>query len=245
MTARRPDATLFTRGRAAGLLVAITLLALALRWPAVHRLLPHLPEPDAFLVLHAQSLRHDPALPQHIDFAERYPTLLTRVLAAFPEARVDEGKDFVAQSLSAAARPYVQGRVLVLLLSMLLVPLTYAVARRFLRRGSSIVAAFLVATSLLHALFSTQVRPHGAHASLALLAVWAALRLADRGQESGYSNSAVLSHPNIPVFTDIFAIPSWMPLANVFSFGDVLIAAGVAVVVIGAMHTPLSSTATT
>jgi len=73
----------------------------------------------------------------------------------------------------------------------------------------------------------------------------AALRLADRGQESGYSNSAVLSHPSIPIFTDIFAIPSWMPLANVFSLGDVLIAAGVAVVVIGAMHTPLSSTATT
>lgn len=73
----------------------------------------------------------------------------------------------------------------------------------------------------------------------------AALRLADRGHESGYSNSALLSHPNLAIFTDIFAIPSWMPLANVFSFGDVLIATGVAVVVIGAMRTPLSTTATT
>src|SRR5207247_822796 len=110
---------------------------------------------------------------------ERYPMLLTRVLAALPEAHVDAnesstGGELLARSLSAAARPYVQGRVLVLLLSMLLVPLSYAVARRFLQRGPSLVAAFLVATSLLHALFSTQARPHGAHASLALLAVWAA-----------------------------------------------------------------------
>jgi Family of unknown function (DUF5317) len=73
----------------------------------------------------------------------------------------------------------------------------------------------------------------------------AALEIAGRGQESGYSNSTVLSHPNLSVFTDIFAVPSWMPLANVFSIGDVLIAAGVAVVVIRAMRAPLSSTATT
>jgi Family of unknown function (DUF5317) len=73
----------------------------------------------------------------------------------------------------------------------------------------------------------------------------AALQLADRGHESGYSNSALLSHPNLAVFTDVFAIPSWMPLANVFSIGDVLIATGVAVVVIGAMRNPLSDAATT
>jgi hypothetical protein len=73
----------------------------------------------------------------------------------------------------------------------------------------------------------------------------AALRLADRGHEAGYTNSALLGHPNLAVFTDIFAIPSWMPLANVFSIGDVLIATGVAVIVIGAMRTPLSTTATT
>jgi hypothetical protein len=73
----------------------------------------------------------------------------------------------------------------------------------------------------------------------------AALEMAGRAQESGYSNSAVLSHPNLSVFTDIFAIPSWMPLANVFSIGDVLIAAGVAVVVIHAMHARMSSAATT
>lgn len=73
----------------------------------------------------------------------------------------------------------------------------------------------------------------------------AALRIADRSDQGGYSNSTLLSHPNLAVFTDIFAIPSWMPLANVFSIGDVLIAIGVAVVVIAAMRTPLPTTATT
>ena len=49
------------------------------------------------------------------------------------------------------------------------------------------------------------------------------------------ANSAVVTHPNLAVFTDIFAIPSWMPLVNVFSIGDVLIAVGLAVVVAQAM----------
>jgi hypothetical protein len=72
-----------------------------------------------------------------------------------------------------------------------------------------------------------------------------ALRIANRGHETGYTNSAVVSHPNLAVFTDIFAIPSWMPLANVFSIGDVLIAAGLAVVVAQAMLTGRSAPAPT
>ncbi len=216
-------------------LVAITLLALGLRWPAVHRLLPHRPEPDAFLVLHAQLLRHDPALPQHLDFAERYPTLLTRVLAALPLAHVDAGaprnestsgnestagNELVTQSLAAAAQPYVQGRALVLLLSMLLVPLAYAVARRFLRRGPSIVAAFLVATSLLHALFSTQARPHGAHASLALLAVWAALRAVEKTSLARLAIAALCASLAIACLqSGLFTLPP-LALALWFSGGS-------------------------
>ena len=68
-------------------LAVITVLAFALRWPAVHRLLPQTPEPDAFLVLHAQQMSGDPALPNGWEFAERYPTLLTRVFAAIPRHR--------------------------------------------------------------------------------------------------------------------------------------------------------------
>jgi hypothetical protein len=63
-----------------------------------------------------------------------------------------------------------------------------------------------------------------------------ALALAGRGDEAGYTNSVVVAHPVLAPFTDIFAIPTGVPLANVFSVGDVLIAAGVAVLVLAVMR---------
>ena len=39
-------------------------------------------------------------------------------------------------------------------------------------------------------------------------------------------NSAMLSHPNLPWLVDRWAAPDWVPHANVFSVGDVFIAAG-------------------
>jgi len=63
-----------------------------------------------------------------------------------------------------------------------------------------------------------------------------ALGLAGRGNEAGYSNSVVVAHPVLAPFTDVFAIPAGVPLANVFSVGDVLIAAGVAVLVAATMR---------
>jgi len=38
--------------------------------------------------------------------------------------------------------------------------------------------------------------------------------------------------------TDIFALPRWMPLANIFSIGDVLIGIGVAIAIAAAMRRP-------
>lgn len=49
----------------------------------------------------------------------------------------------------------------------------------------------------------------------------------DRG--AGFANSAVLDHPVLPWLGDVFAWPAPLPLANTFSVGDVLIAAGVVV----------------
>jgi hypothetical protein len=51
-----------------------------------------------------------------------------------------------------------------------------------------------------------------------------------------YSNSAVVPNPALPWLTDIFALPSWIPAANVFSVGDVLIGIGVIVVIVAAMR---------
>ena len=50
-----------------------------------------------------------------------------------------------------------------------------------------------------------------------------------------YSNSAVLASPALQPLTDIFALPRWLPFANVFSVGDVQICVGVASVIVVAM----------
>jgi len=53
---------------------------------------------------------------------------------------------------------------------------------------------------------------------------------------SGYSNSREVTAPALAPLTDIFALPAWLPFANVFSIGDVLIGAGVAVAIVAAMR---------
>ena len=58
-----------------------------------------------------------------------------------------------------------------------------------------------------------------------------ALATAGLGPDDAFSNSAVLADPALAPLTDIFAIPAGVPLANVFSIGDVLIALGIVVTI--------------
>lgn len=44
--------------------------------------------------------------------------------------------------------------------------------------------------------------------------------------EQAYSNSGVLVAPRLPFLGDIFASPSWLPLHNVYSPGDLFVLAG-------------------
>jgi hypothetical protein len=53
-----------------------------------------------------------------------------------------------------------------------------------------------------------------------------------------YSNSSVVPDPVLWPLTDLFALPSSLPAANVFSVGDVLIGLGVATVIVVAMRRP-------
>jgi hypothetical protein len=55
---------------------------------------------------------------------------------------------------------------------------------------------------------------------------------------AGYSNSVLRPDVSLAPLTDVFALPAWLPLANVFSVGDVLIAVGLAVAIAGAMRRP-------
>jgi hypothetical protein len=57
------------------------------------------------------------------------------------------------------------------------------------------------------------------------------------GQPGSYSNSVVLANPALAPLTDIFALPAWLPGGNVFSIGDVLIAAGIVAAIVLQMRT--------
>ena len=63
-----------------------------------------------------------------------------------------------------------------------------------------------------------------------------ALAALGRHLGSEYSNSTVTSDPALGPLTDIFALPGWLPFANVFSIGDVLIGLGIAVAIVVAMR---------
>jgi Family of unknown function (DUF5317) len=65
--------------------------------------------------------------------------------------------------------------------------------------------------------------------------------------KEGYSNSRLLDGVVLGPLTDIFAMPTWIPLANVFSIGDALIGVGAAIAVVAAMHgrAPLTARGTT
>ena len=64
----------------------------------------------------------------------------------------------------------------------------------------------------------------------------AALAAQGRSEATVYSNSAYVTDPVLAPLTDIFAMPTWIPLANVFSIGDVLLGVGVAMAIVVAMR---------
>jgi Family of unknown function (DUF5317) len=65
----------------------------------------------------------------------------------------------------------------------------------------------------------------------------AALAIAGLPAED-HLNSVVLADPALRPLTDIFAVPAWLPMANVFSIGDVLIAVGIAWAIVATMRRP-------
>ena len=66
----------------------------------------------------------------------------------------------------------------------------------------------------------------------------AAMEALGKVPKTVYSNSAVVPEPALAPLTDIFALPSWLPWANIFSIGDVLIGLGVVLVIVLAMRRP-------
>ena len=63
-----------------------------------------------------------------------------------------------------------------------------------------------------------------------------ALATMGRLPKEGYSNSVPRENVILGPLTDIFTMPAWVPMANVFSVGDILIGVGAAIAVVAAMH---------
>jgi hypothetical protein len=55
------------------------------------------------------------------------------------------------------------------------------------------------------------------------------------GSHTTLNNSTAMPDPHLSWLVDRWAAPDWIPLANVFSVGDVLIAVGAAVIVLAGM----------
>ena len=64
----------------------------------------------------------------------------------------------------------------------------------------------------------------------------AAFEALGSGPSAGYTNSAIVADPALEPLTDVYSLPTWLPFANVFSVGDVLIAIGVVIVIVSAMR---------
>src|SRR5262245_2040765 len=57
-----------------------------------------------------------------------------------------------------------------------------------------------------------------------------------RAPREGYTNNRLTDGVMFAPLTDLFAMPAWVPMANIFSIGDVLIGVGAAIAVVAAMH---------
>ena len=200
--------------RSTPILLALALVAalgLGLRVTGLDRLQPHLQEADPYLVLqmqlHRKGIEEGQPLP-HGYFA--YPTLLARSMAWLPEARVDPEtpqEQRLAAHLDAASSDFVRMRTLVALLASLLVPATFVLARRFVGGWPAVLSAALVATSLTHLLFSQEARPHGAHATFAIMTVLAAFALRRAPSWSNYGLAAFWAALSIgTLHTGLFAL---------------------------------------
>ena len=176
-----PAHALTPRTRATACVVALTALALALRLGGIGHELPcdRLGDETWYSDALARFLRGEPmALGYGSTF---YPLALPALVGLGSRLVPDGAPSTLAEHLDAASAPLVALRAAVALLATLLVPATYRIARRFLGRPASVLAAGFAATSLLGVWYACQARPHASFAGLATVALAAALAVRRRG----------------------------------------------------------------
>lgn len=174
------------RHLAIALLVVLTAFAGLLRCVELSNGLPQANDPDAAVVMQAIELDR-PEGPRRGRMSSFYPMLLARAVDALPgRLMVLAPRGATAdEHLVAAANPEVVTRRLIALISLLAIPATYLLARRFLPPMWSVYAAGLLAVSLLHLTNSRLAKPHGAIASFLVITLVSAMWLARRGTLGG------------------------------------------------------------
>ncbi len=178
------------------LLVVLTVGTLVLRLAGIDFGLPYFKEPDTFVAEHVRSIRS--GAPHELDrqlSSCQYPSLLADVCAPLSDAKGEPvGTEVtLAQHLRAASRPWLDVRIVVALLSILAIPATFLVARRFATPAWALFAAALCAFSLLHMFFAQQARPHAALVSITALAIACALWLRRAPSWKSYAASALVA----------------------------------------------------
>jgi hypothetical protein len=167
----------------AAALTGLLVLGAALRLVGIGYLLPEVINRDGMVLRkQVEILRGGPATPEsHPWYYGFYPHVMARIAVLVPEeTSKPDGPVDLARHLELASAPWVRLRIVSALLSLLAIPATYLLGRRFLDRGGALFAAALVATSLHHIVLAIQEKPHATATSFIAIALVSASRLRRR-----------------------------------------------------------------
>lgn len=183
---RRARASFGDRAAIVGLVV-LAWIGLDVRKQGLDAMLPHALEPDSDIVLQVELL--DGGEGNRLKL-QKYPHLVAHLVrlvrAVRPPAELPPDAGLHAHR-RRASEPVLAVRRVVALLSLLIVPATYALARVWLAPGWSLVAAAFALTSLLMQSLGQQARPHAPVAALVAVAVAACLWLRRRPSVGTYA----------------------------------------------------------
>lgn len=171
------------------LVLALTLVALCARRVGLGFLVPERMEGDGgVLVRQVELIERRAAEPWRDDCWSYYPHLVARAVAVLTRAEATRpGPEAPLDAhLASASAPHLRVRGVVAWLSVLLVPGTWWLVRRFASRPAALLATAAVAFSPLALVCSQEARPHAPAAAAALLALVAALRLRAKPSLAAY-----------------------------------------------------------
>ncbi len=165
-------------------------------------------------------IEDDPHVAQHVEYLRRdsdttvvknrdvqYPLVLPGLTLLLPTLKREAQQlHTTREHMRQASYAFHEVRRVVALFSILLIPLTYLLAKRFVPVPWALGAAALITFSLLEHNFAQQARPHGLAAVLFTLALWSYLRLARAPTWSSYAIAGLTSALAIGVLHSGFAV---------------------------------------